>query len=118
MLGKIVRMVGGDPHLKILEGLSLEVEGINALEAEFEALSDDQLKAKTDHFRRRLARGESLDEILPEAFATVREAGKRMIGQRHYDVQMIGGIAMNRCFVAEILTGEGQTNSLWEALIH
>jgi len=109
MLGKIVRLVGGDPHKKILEGLAVEVEAINALETEYEGLSEEELKGKTNSFRLRLAKGETLDDILTEAFATVRETSKRMIGQRHYDVQMIGGIAMHRCFVAEMRTGEGKT---------
>jgi len=109
MLEKIVRLVGGDPHRKILEGLAAEVAEINALESEYERLDDQALKGKTEQFRRRLAKGESLEDVLPEAFAAVREASKRMIGQRHYDVQMIGGIAMHRCFVAEMRTGEGKT---------
>ncbi len=109
MLGKIVRLVGGNPHQKIIEGLAIEVEAINALEPEYEGLSEEELKGKTDQFRTRLAKGETLDDILPEAFAVVRETSKRMIGQRHYDVQMIGGIAMHRCFVAEMRTGEGKT---------
>jgi len=109
MLEKIVRLVGGDPHQKILQGLSEEVAVINAMEAEYESLGPEELKSKTDQFRRRLAGGETLDDILPEAYAAVREAGKRTIGQRHYDVQMIGGIAMHRGFVAEMRTGEGKT---------
>ena len=109
MFGKLVRIVGGDPHQKILEGFADEIKSINNLENEFEGLSDEELRGKTDQFRLRLAKGESLEEILPEAFASVREASKRTIGQRHYDVQMIGGIAMHRCFVAEMRTGEGKT---------
>jgi preprotein translocase subunit SecA len=109
MLEKIVRLVGGDPHQKILEGLALEVGEINTLESQFESLDDQALGDLTNQFRRRLAKGETLDDILPEAFTAVREASKRMIGQRHYDVQMIGGIAMHRCFVAEMRTGEGKT---------
>ncbi len=109
MLGKIVRLVGGDPHQKVLAGLSAEVAEINALETEYEGLSDQDLGGKTDHFRLRLAKGETLDDILPEAYAAVREASKRTIGQRHFDVQMIGGIALHRCFVAEMRTGEGKT---------
>ncbi|MEJ2447376.1 MAG: hypothetical protein P8Y37_05470 [Anaerolineales bacterium] len=109
MLQKIVRLVGGDPHQKILQELSEEVAFINAMEADYESLEPEELKAKTDQFRRRLAGGETLDDILPEAYAAVREAGKRTIGQRHYDVQMIGGIAMHRGFVAEMRTGEGKT---------
>jgi preprotein translocase subunit SecA len=109
MLGKIVRLVGGDPHQKILDGLAEEIAQINTLEDRFEAVSDDELSELTNQFRLRLAKGESLDDILPEAYAVVRETSKRMIGQRHYDVQMIGGIAMHRCFVAEMRTGEGKT---------
>ena len=109
MLGKIVRLVGGNPHQKILEGLAVEAEAINTLETEYEGLSEDDLMGKTNSFRLRLAMGETLDDILPEVFATIRETSKRMIGQRHYDVQMIGGIAMHRCFVAEMRTGEGKT---------
>jgi len=109
MLGKIVRLVGGDPHQKILEGFAAEIEVINALENEYEELSEPELLSKTNHFRVRLAKGETLEDILPEAFAAVREASKRTIGQRHYDVQMIGAIAMHRCFVAEMRTGEGKT---------
>jgi preprotein translocase subunit SecA len=109
MLGKIVRLVGGDPQQKVLEGFAAEVAGINDLEAKFEAYSPEDLRGLTDQFRIRLAQGETLDDILPEAFAAVREAGKRTIGQRHFDVQMIGGIAMHRCYVAEMRTGEGKT---------
>jgi len=109
MLGKLVRIVGGDPHQKIIEGFSEEIKVIADLETEYEGLSEEDLQEKTDHFRRRLAKGETLEDILPEAFASIREASKRTIGQRPYDVQMIGGIAMHRCFVAEMRTGEGKT---------
>ena len=109
MFGKLVRIVGGDPHQKILEGFADEIKVINGLENEFEALSKEDLGGKTDQFRLRLAKGETLEDLLPEAFAAVREASKRTIGQRHYDVQMIGGISMHRCFVGEMRTGEGKT---------
>ena len=109
MLGKLVRIVGGNPHQKIIEGFSEEIKAITDLETKYEGLSEEELKGKTDHFRRRLARGETLEDILPEAYASIREASKRTIGQRPYDVQMIGGIAMHRCFVAEMRTGEGKT---------
>lgn len=109
MLKKIVEIFGGDPHRELLEKLAVEVEYINELEAEFEGFSKEELRAKTEEFRLRLARGETLDDILPQAFAAVREASKRTIGQRHYDVQMIGGIAMHREYVAEMKTGEGKT---------
>ncbi len=109
MLEKIVRLVGGDPHQKVLVELSAEVTLINDLELEYEGYSEEELRGKTNQFRLRLATGENLDDILLEAFAAVREASKRTIGQRHFDVQMIGGIAMHRCFVAEMRTGEGKT---------
>lgn len=85
------------------------VDKINAYEPELEALSDEQLRAKTDEFKARLASGESLDDILPEAFAVVREASKRTIGLRHFDVQMIGGIVLHQGRIAEMKTGEGKT---------
>ncbi|MDZ7844031.1 MAG: hypothetical protein U5K99_04410 [Anaerolineales bacterium] len=109
MLKKIVEIFGGDPHRELLEKLDAEVEYINELEAEFEQFSKEDLRSKTAEFRLRLARGETLDDILPQAFAAVREASKRTIGQRHFDVQMIGGIAMHREYVAEMKTGEGKT---------
>ncbi|MGE4233664.1 MAG: preprotein translocase subunit SecA [Bacteriovoracia bacterium] len=85
------------------------VEKINRLEAELQALNDDALRAKTASFKERISRGESLDSILPEAFGVVREAGKRVLGQRHYDVQLIGGIVLHRGKIAEMKTGEGKT---------
>jgi len=85
------------------------VEIMNSFEPEMEALSDEQLRAKTDEFKRRLANGETLDDILPEAFAVVREAGKRTIGLRHFDVQMIGGMVLHQGRIAEMKTGEGKT---------
>ncbi|HEX8974436.1 MAG TPA: preprotein translocase subunit SecA, partial [Patescibacteria group bacterium] len=85
------------------------VEKINSFEEAMIKLSDDELKAKTPEFKERVAKGESLDEILPEAFAVVREAAKRVIGERHYDVQMLGGIALHKGIIAEMKTGEGKT---------
>ncbi|MBP6963667.1 MAG: preprotein translocase subunit SecA [Armatimonadetes bacterium] len=84
-------------------------EKITALEPAMEALSDEQLRSKTDEFKRRLAEGETLDGILPEAFATVREAGKRTVGMRHFDVQLIGGMVLHEGRIAEMKTGEGKT---------
>jgi preprotein translocase subunit SecA len=109
MLKRLVRMFGGDPNQKKLQELAEEAEYINSLEPQFEALSTEELSAKTNQFRLRLAKGESLDDILPEAFATVREVSKRTIGLRHYDVQLIGGISLHRGIVAEMKTGEGKT---------
>jgi len=124
MLQKFVKTFGGDPNRREIEKTTDFVEQVNALEAEFEALSDEALRAKTDEFRLRLAtelegieEGKErqelektvLDEILPEAFAAVREAAKRTIGQRHYDVQIIGGIVLHQGKIAEMRTGEGKT---------
>ena len=85
------------------------VDKIEALEAEYKKLSDEQLKAKTGEFKARLAKGETLDDILPEAFATVREASDRVLGMRHYRVQLIGGIVLHQGRIAEMKTGEGKT---------
>ncbi|RME05718.1 MAG: hypothetical protein D6803_08335 [Anaerolineae bacterium] len=109
MLKKIVRTLGGDPQKKQLQAYQQLVDEINALEARYEAFSDEELAAQTRHFRARLAAGETLDDILVEAYAVVREVSKRTLGLRHYDVQMIGGIAMHRGTVAEMRTGEGKT---------
>ena len=105
-LGKKIFGTQNDRELKAIHPL---VHKINALEPSIKAMSDDQLKAQTIKFRERLAKGEKLDSILPEAFATVREAAWRVIGQRHYDVQLIGGITLHRGRIAEMKTGEGKT---------
>ncbi|MEO7430383.1 MAG: DEAD/DEAH box helicase, partial [Acidimicrobiales bacterium] len=102
---KILRS-GEGKKLKALQGL---VPDISALEPGFEALDDAALRAKTGEFRQRLANGEDLDDVLLEAFAVVREAGKRVLGQRHYDVQLIGGAALHFGWIAEMKTGEGKT---------
>ncbi len=99
----------GDPNVKKLKKLQPIVDKINGLEAEFEKLSNEDLKAKTPEFRSRLEKGETLDDILPEAFATVREVGRRTMQMRHYDVQLIGGIILHRGDIAEMRTGEGKT---------
>ena len=109
MLQKIIRIVGGDPHKRELNQLAEVVDEINDFESQYEALSDEALRAKTVEFRQRLEGGETLDDILPEAFAAVREASKRTIGLRHYDVQMIGGMALHNGKIAEMRTGEGKT---------
>src|SRR5579859_661934 len=85
------------------------VQEINALEPGLVALSDDELRERTDTFRDRLANGEMLEDILPEAYAAVREAARRTIGMRHYDVQLMGGIVLNRHKIGELKTGEGKT---------
>ena len=85
------------------------VEKINSLEPEIEKLTDEELKAKTPYFKEQLEKGKSLDDILPEAFAVVREASKRVLGMRHFDVQLIGGIILHQGRIAEMKTGEGKT---------
>ena len=105
ILDRVLR-AGDGKRVKALQGL---VPDINARAAEYAALSDDALKAKTAEFRSRLDRGEDLDDILVEAFAAVREAATRVIGQRHYDVQLMGGAALHFGWVAEMKTGEGKT---------
>ena len=109
MFKKIKEALGLDPIQNKLKTYTEMVKQINELEPSFEALSNDELSAKTDEFRERLSSGETLDDILPEAFATVREASKRTLGQRHYDVQLIGGIALHDRNIAEMKTGEGKT---------
>ena len=109
MLNKIVRILGGDPHKRQIEKYTETVDLINSLENQYEGYSDEALRAQTNQFRLRLAKGETLDDILPEAFAVVREASKRNLGQRHYDVQLIGGIALHQGIIAEMRTGEGKT---------
>jgi len=109
MLQKFVRILGGDPNKREIERLTTRAEEINALEPGIEKLSDAALRAKTDEFKARLAEGETLDDILHEAFATVREASKRTIGLRHYEVQLIGGMVLNNSTIAEMRTGEGKT---------
>ncbi len=109
MLKKFVRMIGGDPTKKQMEEFASVAERITTLEPQFEALSDDELSSKTNEFRIRLVKGETLDDILPEAFASVREVSKRTIGLRHYDIQLVGGIVLHRGMIAEMKTGEGKT---------
>jgi preprotein translocase subunit SecA len=109
MFGTIARAVFGTSNDRALKNFKRQVAAINAFEPEFEKLSDDELRGKTDAFKARLAEGESLDDILEEAFATVREAGKRALGMRHFDVQLIGGMVLHSGKIAEMKTGEGKT---------
>src|SRR6202030_1914909 len=85
------------------------VDAINALEPELEKLSDEQLRARTEEFRKQIAEGKSLDDLLVPAFATVREAGKRTLGQRHFDMQLVGGMVLHEGAISEMKTGEGKT---------
>ncbi|HTX79031.1 MAG TPA: hypothetical protein VMC62_05155 [Longilinea sp.] len=105
----VLKFLAGDPHKREVQKLLPLVDQINDLEASYEALSDDELRAKTPEFRSRLEQGETLDDLLPEAFAVVREAAKRTIGLRPYDVQLIGGITLHHGSIAEMRTGEGKT---------
>jgi preprotein translocase subunit SecA len=109
MVGRLAKKIFGSRNERLVKQMRKSVAQINALEPEFEALSDEQLQGKTAEFRERLAKGESLDDILPGAFATVREAGKRVLNMRHYDVQLIGGMVLNSGKIAEMRTGEGKT---------
>ena len=99
----------GDPNEREIKKDRFIVDKINSLEESIKALTDKQLSAKTDEFRQRLNKKETLDDILPEAFAVVREASKRKLGQRHFDVQLIGGIVLHEGKIAEMRTGEGKT---------
>ena len=105
----IITKIFGDANEKFLKKLQPVVEKINSLESEFEKLPDEKLKEKTQEFRERLAKGETLDNLLPEAFALVREAAKRTLKQRHFDVQLMGGLVLHQGKVAEMKTGEGKT---------
>ncbi|UTZ20767.1 preprotein translocase subunit SecA [Vibrio campbellii] len=109
MITKLLTKVIGSRNDRTLRRLRKIVKEINNYEPTFEALSDEELKAKTVEFRERLEQGETLDKLLPEAFATVREASKRVYGMRHFDVQLIGGMVLNGGQIAEMRTGEGKT---------
>ena len=109
MIGAIAKAVFGSSNDRYVKSLDKIVRQISAFESQIEALTDPELAAQTDKFRAFLADGKTLEDILPEAFATVREAGKRALGMRHFDVQMIGGIVLHRGEIAEMRTGEGKT---------
>ncbi|MDH5370455.1 MAG: preprotein translocase subunit SecA, partial [Gammaproteobacteria bacterium] len=109
MVGKIFKKIFGSRNERLVKAMRKIVAQINDLEPGLQSLTDEQLKAKTDEFRKRLEQGEILDMLLPEAFATVREASQRALGLRHYDVQMIGGMVLHDGKIAEMRTGEGKT---------
>jgi preprotein translocase subunit SecA len=109
MITKVLGKVFGTAHEREMKRLQPIVNRINSLEPELQALSDEQLKAKTAEFKQRVEKGESLDDILPEAFAVCREGAKRVLGMRHYDVQLIGGMVLHRGSISEMRTGEGKT---------
>ena len=108
-LNKVAKALFGSSNDRYVKSLQPLVRQINALEPRFEAMTDSELRGQTAEFRRRLAAGENLDSLLPDAFATVREASKRTLGLRHFDVQLIGGIVLHRGEIAEMKTGEGKT---------
>jgi preprotein translocase subunit SecA len=109
MISGILTKVFGSRNERLLKTYDRNVERINAFEPKIAALSDDALKAKTGEFRQRLAQGETLDDLLPEAFAVVREAAKRTLAMRHFDVQLVGGMVLHAGKIAEMRTGEGKT---------
>ena len=111
MLGMntLAKKVFGTPNERKIKAVQPLVTKINNLEPEFQALSDDQIKAKTEEFKTRIKDGESLDGLLPEAFANVREAAKRTLGLRAFDTQLIGGIFLHQGYISEMKTGEGKT---------
>ena len=109
MVGKLLNKIFGSRNDRQIKAMRKIVAQINDFEPALQSLSDEQLKAKTDEFRQRLQQGEELDAIMPEAFATVREAGQRVLGLRHYDVQMIGGMVLHNGKISEMRTGEGKT---------
>ncbi len=109
MFAAVAKSIFGSANDRYVRGLGKYVDAVNGFEPNISALTDDELRGQTEKFRQRLASGEKLDDLLPEAFATVREAAIRTLGQRHYDVQLIGGIALHRGEIAEMKTGEGKT---------
>ncbi|HMN73926.1 MAG TPA: preprotein translocase subunit SecA, partial [Rhodoblastus sp.] len=109
MLGNFAKKIFGSANDRRLKGYQPNVRAINAMEAEVAALSDEQLRARTQEFRDQLAAGKTLDDLLVPAFATVREAAKRVLGQRHFDVQLIGGMVLHEGGISEMRTGEGKT---------
>lgn len=111
MLGfsKLAKKIFGSSNDRYLKKLQPKIDAINALEPECQRMSDEDLRAKTDEFRARIEKGETTDDLLTEAFAVVREASVRTLGQRHYDVQLIGGMVLNSCGISEMKTGEGKT---------
>ena len=109
MLASLFKKVFGSRNERLVKQYLQVVKQINALEADIQALTDEQLRAKTEEFKQRYAKGETLDQLLPEAFAVVREGGKRALGMRHFDVQLIGGMVLNAGKIAEMRTGEGKT---------
>src|SRR5690554_5645903 len=109
MVGKLVKKIVGSRNERIINRKRKLVKKINALEPQFQKLSDEALRGKTQEFRDRLNAGETLDGLLPEAFAAVREASRRVLSMRHFDVQLIGGMVLHDGKISEMKTGEGKT---------
>ena len=109
MIANLLKKIFGSRNERLLKQFRKSVLLINSLEADLKKLSDDELKAKTEIYKDRVKNGTPLDEILPEAFAVVREASQRVLGMRHFDVQLIGGMVLHQGKIAEMRTGEGKT---------
>jgi preprotein translocase subunit SecA len=109
MFNRILTGIFGSRNERLLRQMNKTVAKVNTFEPALQALSDSELRAKTDAFKQRLQAGETLDDLLPEAFAVVREASRRVLGLRHYDVQLIGGMVLHSGKIAEMRTGEGKT---------
>src|SRR5271169_7191537 len=109
MFGDLARRLFGSANDRYVKSLGPIVSAINELEPQLEAMSDEELRARTQAFRQQLADGVELDDLLVDAFATVREAAKRTLGQRHFDAQLMGGVVLHRGMIAEMKTGEGKT---------
>src|SRR5882724_2785342 len=109
MVDAILAKIFGTQHERDIKGLRPTIAAINDLEPQMQNLSDEELSHKTAEFKQRLENGATLDDLLVEAFAVCREAGRRMLGMRHYDVQLIGGMVLHRGKIAEMKTGEGKT---------
>jgi len=109
MFGELLKKIVGSKNERELKRIQPLVDEISQLESKVSPLTDDQLRQKTSEFKERIEKGEPLDQILPEAFAVVRETAKRTLGERHYDVQLIGGIVLYEGRIAEMATGEGKT---------
>src|SRR2546430_15012010 len=109
MIAAILRKILGTKHERDVKRMTPTVEAINALEPAIQTLGEAELQAKTDALRKRLEAGETVEELLPEAFAVCREAARRTVGMRHFDVQLIGGMVLHQGTIAEMATGEGKT---------
>lgn len=110
MASNILTQIFGSRNDRLLKTYRKIVDRINALETQYEQLGDDELRAKTQEFKNRVAAGEALDAILPEAFAVVREGSKRVMKMRHFDVQLLGGMSLHNGKISEMRTGEGKTD--------